>query len=299
VGYSVVTTVLSAAASYDLTDLATAKDELSIATADTSHDTWLGRAITQVSKAIATHTKRVFAPEYVQDVFDVQQDPYPYQTPGGFAQLELTRWPVLAVVSVVQTLAPGTTQTLVEGTDFRTDPATGRLLRLNLFTGVGTTWEAVPVTVTYSAGFGALVQEPHTVPASAPYTVTVADAGTFSCAQSVSYASGTALTLVAASPAQGQYSVADGVYTFNAGDEGQSLTFVYATLGIPEDLIEIVLRLITARYWAKDRDPALVQQDTPGVGTQRWWFGGAPGQKGPFPPDVEAFLDSYRMPVVA
>lgn len=302
--YSVVTTVLSSAVSYNLTDLPTVKDELSIGSSDTSNDTWLTRAIAQVSKSIARHTKRVFAPEYVQDVFDVQQDPYPYQTPGGFAQLELTRWPVLAVTSVVQTLTPGSlavgaTQTLTQDKDFRLDPATGRLLRLSPFTGVGTTWEALPVTVQYTAGYGALVQETDTVPAASPHQVTVSQASAFSCSQSVSYANSTALTPVASNPAQGQYSVAAGVYTFNAADAGQALTFAYATVAIPDDLVEICLELITGRYKAKDRDPALIQQDTPGVGTQRWWCGGSPGQKGEFPPDIEAALDEYRVPTVA
>lgn len=297
-GYSVVTTVLASAASYSLTDLPTVKDELALDSADTSDDTWLTRAIGQVSKAISTYTKRTFAPEYVQDVFDVQQDAYPYQTPGGFPQLELSRWPVLAVTSVVQTTALNATQTLNAGTDFRLDPDTGRLLRLNPFTGVGTAWEALPVTVQYTAGYGALVAETHTVPGS-PYQVTVSQAAEFSCSQSVSYASGTALTLVAANPAQGQYSVAAGVYTFNAADAGQSLAFAYATVSIPADLVEICLRLITGRYKAKDRDPALIQQDQPGLGSKRYWFGGAPGQKGPFPPDIAGLLDEYRVPTVA
>jgi hypothetical protein len=294
--YAVVTTVLSAAASYDLTDLATVKDELSLT--DTLADAWLSRGISQVSASISNYTKRVFAPEYVQDVFDIQQDPYPYQTPGGFAELQLTRWPVLAVISVVQTLAAGSTQTLVQNTDFRADPATGRLLRLNPFTGVATTWEAYPLTVLYTAGFGALVTESHVVPAS-PYQVTVSQSAAFSCAQSVSYASGTAFSAVAANPAQGQYAVANGVFTFNPADTGQTLSFVYATSAIPFDIIDVCLQLITGRFQARGRDPALIQRDTPGVGTERFWFGGEPGQRGPFPPDLQGILDSYRTPTVA
>jgi len=298
VAFSLVTTVLAAAATYDLTDITTARNELGINGTDAQYDVWLKRAITQVSRAIATDTNRVFAPETVQDAFGIQQDPYPYQKPGGAAVLQLSRWPVLAVSSVTQTTAPGTTQALIEGADFRVDAATGRLLRLNSFTGAVTTWEPLSVTVIYSGGYGAAVSESHTVGGS-PYQVTVADAASFSCDQSVAYANGTALARVAASPSHGQYSVAAGVYTFNAADSGQTLSFAYATLGIPDDLVEVALRLITARFKAKDRDPALIQQDTPGVGTQRWWFGGAPGQKGPFPPDIAGFLDNYRMPVIA
>jgi hypothetical protein len=301
VGYSVVTTVLSQAASYDMTDLASVRLELSFKTADSSNDAWLAQmAIPQVSRAIMRHCKRPFAPEQVQDAFDIEQDPYPSQTPGGFANLQLSRWPVLSVSSVVQTLAIATSQTLVEGVDFRVDAETGQLLRLNPFTGVGSLWEAIPVTVVYAAGYGALVAEARTVPAT-PFQITVAEASTFSCDLGVTYASGTSLTRVTATPAAGQYSVdlTTATYTFNVADVGQALDFSYATKALPDDLVEIVLRLITARFKGKNRDPNLIQQDTPGVGSQRWWFGGAPGQKGAFAPDIEAALEDYRVPTLA
>jgi hypothetical protein len=83
---------------------------------------------------VRVHCNRVFVPELVRDQFDIQQDPYPYQTPGGFAQLQLSRWPVIGGVSVVQTLASGaspSTQLLIEGKDYRLDAAAGQLLRLN------------------------------------------------------------------------------------------------------------------------------------------------------------------------
>lgn len=297
-GFSVATTVLAAAASHDLTDLATAKDELALSSTNTSSDNWIGRAISQVSKGIETYTKRVFAPELVRDSFDIEQDPYPYQTPGGFAQLNLTRWPVIAVQSVAQVLAPGTTQALTQDVDFKVNAATGQLLRLNPYTGVGTAWEAMPVTVTYAGGFGAATSESAAVPASSPYTVTVSGSDTFSCDLAVSQADGTTLTRVSGAPASGEYSVAAGVYTFSAADAGAVLTIDYATLDVPVDLVECCLRLINGRYRAKDRDPALIQRETPGVGMERWWFGGAPGQEGPFPPDIAGMLESYRMPVV-
>jgi hypothetical protein len=299
VAYSIVSTVLSAAASYDLVTLEEAKTELSIDDADTADDAWLSQAITQVSKSIARYAKRTFPPEQLQDVFDIQQDPYPYQTPGGFPQLELSRWPVLSIGSVAQTVALGTVQALTQDVDYRLDAETGRLLRLNPFTGVGSTWEAIPVAVTYAAGYGALVQGAAAVPDSSPYQVSFAQAAAYAITQSVSYVSGAPLAQVAASPAMGQFSVAAGVYSFNAADAGQDMAFTYAVTDIPEDLVEICLRLITSRYRGKDRDPALVQQETPGVGLQRWWFGGAPGQKGPFPPDIQAALDDYRVPTVA
>lgn len=68
----VVTTVLATAKTYDLTDLATVKDELALT--DTSKDAWLARALTQVSRSMMSATNRVFAPEYVQDVFDIPSE---------------------------------------------------------------------------------------------------------------------------------------------------------------------------------------------------------------------------------
>ena len=293
--FSAISTVISATASYDLTDLASAKVELSISSS--TDDTWIAQSVTQVSRAIVTETKRMFVPEVVQDAFTYGRHLGAHRH-LDFSMLQLSRWPVINVISVVQTSSNGTTTTLTEGTDFRVDASTGELLRLDPYSGHRAVWSTEPTTVIYMAGFGALVTESHAVPVS-PYQVTVAQSASFSCDQAVKYASGTALTRVSSSPSAGQYSVAAGVYTFATADVGQSLSFAYGTKVIPDDLKEICLRLITARYRSKDRDPALVQMETPGVGMQRWWFGGAPGQKGSFPPDIAAALEPYCMPVLA
>lgn len=218
------TTVLTAASSYDLTDLATVKDELGLPVTDVSNDAFLGRAITQVSSIIANYCNRVFPVETVQDVIDIEQDPYPYQTPGGFAAVQLSRFPVVSVTSVAQTVSAGVTQALTEDTDFRVDNERGWLIRLSPFTGVAVKWEALPVTVTYSAGYAA----------------------------------------------------------------------------IPDDLAACCLRVITARFKQRGRDPNLVSQTQGQLGEQRYWVGTMPGQNGPFPPDIQALLDgTYRVPVTA
>ena len=292
--FSVTTSIVSAAVNYDLTDLYTAKNELCISSP--ANDVWLGQAISQVSRSIASYVKRVLVPEVVQDQFDIQLQ-RPSSSLRGDEELQLTRWPVLSVVSVVQKLSDGSALTLVEGTDYRVNTATGTLLRLNS-SGFGSVWEVLPVTVTYMAGYGTKVLEVAVVPAS-PYKVTVAQSAAFSCDQSVSYANGNKLVQVAASPATGQYSITAGVYTFAAADTGQSLTIVYGVKNAPADLVEACLRLVNARFRSKDRDPSLVQQETPGVGVQRWWVGGTPGQHSPFAPDIEHILDPYIMPVMA
>ena len=293
-GFSAITTVISAAANNDLTDLVTTKNELGKTMP--CDDAWLTKAITQVSRAIRSYIKRVLVPEVVQDQFDYRTQPSQNCGTTRMAELQLTRWPILGIVSVSQLQSNATTLALIEGTDFRVNYETGALLRLNS-SGYSTLWESLPITVIYMAGYGAKVTETQTVPAT-PYKVTVAQSAAFSCDQSVSYASGVKLARVSATPAAGQYSVAAGVYTFAAADAAQSLTFVYGAKSLPEDLVEVCLRLINARYRAKDRDPALVQMETPGVGIQRFWVGRTPGQSSAFPPDIEHMLDTYLMPVV-
>jgi hypothetical protein len=290
-----ITTVVSAATSRDMTDVETAKTELGITLP--TNDAWISKAISQISRAIQTYIKRTLVPEVVQDVFDFQSQPQRHRRSLGLPELQLTRWPVLSVVSASQLQSDGTMLALLEGTDFRVNYETGTLLRLNT-SGYSAFWETLPLTVVYMAGYGAKATEVQAVPA-APYKVTVAQSAAFSCDQSVIYPSGTKLTRVSGSPTVGQYSVAAGIYMFAAADGGQSLTFAYGTKGLPDDLVEVCLRLINARYRAKDRDPALVQIETPGVGTQRFWVGRTPGQSSAFPPDIEHMLDEYLMPVVA
>ena len=69
-----------------------------------------------------------------------------------------------------------------------------------------------------------------TVPASGPYTVTptVPNSGTWVQDLGVQYStSGIVLVPVPSAPAAGQYSVAAGVYTFNAADKSLGLTINY------------------------------------------------------------------------
>lgn len=84
--------------------------------------------------------------------------------------------------------------------------------------------------------------EAGTVPASTPYTITVANSATWTGDQGVVYAAtGVPLTPVASNPTQGQYSVANGVYTFAAADTGAAVQITYtytdatagATLAVP------------------------------------------------------------------
>ena len=76
----------------------------------------------------------------------------------------------------------------------------------------------------------AVIDSPALVPATGPFTVTIAppDSGVFSNNLGVTSAlTGIALTRVATAPATGQYSLAGGVYTFAAADTGKAVLISY------------------------------------------------------------------------
>lgn len=293
-----VTTVLAGAASPALTDLATAKDELNLQASNTDHDRFITNAIARASQLIANYCNRVLVPEQVQDLIDVARPGFPWNPGKGYPQIRLSRWPVIGLASVTQTLEGGSTQALVQDTDFRLDAVNGLLMRIDPSSKSGLPWESRPTTVRYTAGYGTLVIETTTVPAT-PYKVTVQQAAAFGCDHVVTYANGMALSRVSSAPSLGQYSVAGGVYTFAAADAGTSVRIAYAVPDVPDDLADMCLRLVVARFKARGRDPMLMQRDTPDVGSERFWVGGTVGQDGPFTPEIVAALDTYRVPVLA
>lgn len=73
--------------------------------------------------------------------------------------------------------------------------------------------------------------------------------------------------------------------------------FAPGTDSPPPDLEMAVLRMVTARFKARGRDPFLKSQGEPGIGQEQYWIGALPGQTGPFPPDIAAVLEKYRVPL--
>ncbi len=300
-----ISTVVAPVSSHDLTTLAAVKAELAIPTTDTSNDSFLSPAITQSSAVIAGYCGRIFQVEALQDLFYVRRGAFPWRPAPQPDPLQLARWPVTVVTSAVQTLSDGTTTTLVQGTDFTLDAARGWLYRLDSQGRISWSWEPQVLTVQYSAGYTKQIAgETATVPSNpGPYTATVANASSFAVDLGVTYASsGAALTKVSSAPAAGQYSVntVTGVYTFAAADAGAAVKIGYSYAAIPDDVASAALRLVTSRYRSKGRDPALRSEMLPQEGSRQWWVGPMPGQGGsPFPPDIEAILDPYRVPGVA
>ncbi|WP_316234660.1 phage head-tail connector protein [Bradyrhizobium sp. SZCCHNR1020] len=142
---NVITTVTKAADSYDLTTLAAVKGELEIDV--NSKDAVLEQYIGEASTAIAQYCNQPLVAETVQDVIYPARDPQLQVLTGRLAELQLSRWPVIEVVSIVENAV-----TLVEGVDFIVDPKLGKLYRLGT-DGRIRQWSAWPKTVQFRAGF--------------------------------------------------------------------------------------------------------------------------------------------------
>jgi hypothetical protein len=304
VANEVVTTVQAAAASYNLTDLPTVKDELSIDATDTTSDAFLGRGITQTSEAMAQYCNRVFVVEALTDTFYFNwRSPRRRDFKESDDAIQLTRWPVAAVLSVTITDAPGDTPTaLVAGVDYVLDAKNGQLIKLDPTDEVLSRWQDVTVVVSYLAGYGGAPTETYTIPGS-PYTQAVSQSAAFSVDAGVVYtATGLPLTKIASgTPAAGQYSVntTNGTYAFAAADAGKQVSITYGFNAIPGDLVDAVLRMVTQRFKARGRDPMLMESEQPGPqGRQRFWVSN--NATGSLPPEITGLLDgTYRVPVAS
>lgn len=308
------TAVVSAAPSYDLVDLSVVRSELKIDESDTSNDVWLARGITQVSKSIARYASRVFPVEQVTDTIYVDRAPEARSIPGHAVTLQLSRWPVLSVSSVLALTSPLTTTAYVSGTDYLLKADVGQLIRLHASTGIASRWKVPQVTVSYVAGYGAIVTENFTI-AGSPFQYTVKNAldadgdfEIFSIDLGVTFVSGGAA--LTAEPfgttlVSGQYisengsgSTTAGRYTFASADTGKQVAITYAYNQIPDDLVDAVLKAMTQRFKGRDRDPLQISQTQPGIGDQRWLVAGGKGNDQPFTSEIMALIDPYRVPVV-
>lgn len=284
-------TVTAAAASYDLTDLATVKDELEIS--GTGKDAFLTRAIGQASAAIASYCNRVFPPERLSETFHLLDDDSNFNLDGAIGPLQLSRFPAIVVRSVTENDVA-----LVEGTDYLVDYEKAQLHRLSAQSLQRVVrWACSPIAVAYDAGYGAALTESGTVPAT-PFKITVTKAAAFAFDESVTRNDGTVFVKVGGAPAAGQYSVAAGVYTFNTANAGDVLAIRYVYTAIPYDLVTATLKAVTARFGSRGRDPFKIAHSEPGIGEDRYWIGNLPNQDGAFTPEIQGLIDPYREPAL-
>jgi hypothetical protein len=294
-----VSTVLVAATAtppagpYDLTDLATVHDELSIPTNVTTDDGFLQRAITQASTAICSYCNRVFAVEAVQDLCYIQQDPYPFQLPGGLNPLQLTRWPLVdsAVVAFAgnthgSTTVDGIASTagLVEGTlVFADDGSLPAGCTIATVAANSITLSAAATSSVTGQSFITGLQVVQTLSVGEPQTLVYGTDFT------IDELHGWLLRLNPFTGVTQKWEAEPVAVQYQAG---------YAT--VPADVIDATLRLVTQRVKSRGRDPVLVEQTQPGaLGTQRFWVGNLPGQNSAFAPEILSLLQPYRVPVTA
>lgn len=131
-------TIITPATTFDLTVLATVKQELGITV--TTYDDQLTRLIHEASIACATYCDCVFALEEVSETFWLN---------CAMDELRLARRPVTTITSVVESGV-----TLTAGTDYAFDPATGSLFRLD-GNDNRSAWTG-KVVVQYSGGYALL-----------------------------------------------------------------------------------------------------------------------------------------------
>jgi hypothetical protein len=111
------------------------------------------------------------------------------------------------------------------------------------------------IQISYTAGFVAqtIIGELDTIPASAPYTITV---GSVASGQSwltdggVSFfIGGTLLTPVLIAPTAGQYYVqGNGAYLFAATDTGKQVLINYTAVGTPADIILAINQMVALNF---------------------------------------------------
>jgi hypothetical protein len=217
-----------------------------------SDDALLARLITDVSGAIAAYLGRA---SLTPRAFVERRDG------DGRARLYLRRYPALAISSLViddraVVAAPGPAAGAARTTGYLLEPwdglPPGRPQALDLF-GASYRPGRQNVVVGYSAGYAvtgesaAVPGEPgpyYNVTAAAPFGPWASDSG-------VVYAGGAALTAVTGSPAQGQYNVSGGVYSFAAADAGATVELSYGF--IPAAINNACIEWVAERYRYRTR----------------------------------------------
>ncbi len=228
----------------DLVSLAQLKAHLGVQSS--GDDILLASMISQISRAICTYLNRPFVwPRDVQDMFDG----------NGRPKIQLRHWPVVSVtsVSIDGRIVPRATSEFSAGWTIEAgdDEPPGAMQMLMLRGGIFSRgWQNV--SIAYRAGYQ-ISNEACVAPGGAPSYVIAAQAyGGYACDCGVTYANGSALINVAASPAQGQYALdGAGGYLFSAADAGQNLLLNYGY--VPQDLASCALEWAADRYRYRER----------------------------------------------
>lgn len=232
----------------DLTSLASVKSWLGVTL--TTDDAMLTRLITAASRYILNYIGR---PSLLPAIYTDSYDGV------GQRAILLRQWPVIAVNSLsidgnaiqaatsLNPFGPWSPGYVLDPSDV--EPA-GSMQKISL-RGTGFWCGRQNISVSYVAGYQ-VTGEAAAVPSVGPYTVqALAPFGDWGSDRGVTYAAGGAITAVQGAPAQGQYQVASGIYTFCAADAGQAVALSYGY--VPADLAEACMEIVAERYRYRDR----------------------------------------------
>ena len=236
------------ASPFDLISLSDLKSWLGVS--GTEDDTLLAQLITQISRTTLSFIDRAtILPRLYTETYDGRND----------VSLMLRQWPVTGVLScLVDGLripaAPPLTVAAPAQAGYVLDTSAieppGSMQRLSL-RGFLYTCGIQNVTVSYSAGYQ-IANENAVVPMSPPYSVSaLGPYGNWASDVSVAYTNGQLLQSAQEVLAAGQYSAANGTYTFSAADAGAAILLTYGY--IPSDLASCCMEWTAERYAYRSR----------------------------------------------
>ena len=303
----VITALMSPPTSTNLTTLEHVKDDLDIA--DSSNDARLSRYVAEESANIARHCNRVFGLATWQDEFRPQRGVWGEGVRSANNPLKLTKWPV----------ATGAIE--FSGNTHANKLIDGIASTAGLVIGMPVFGDSIPVGATIAAVM------PYGILLSLAATATVSSASLVAGLSITEMVAGNSKTLIPLT----DFEVDAG--SLLPGDEGASTVYRLNELGnpktwpparitviyqagyvlpgqdvdcsatgaktLPADLESACIRIVVGRYLARGRDPMQRSREQPGIGRDEWWVGAVPGQTGPYPNEIMAILDRYRVPVVA
>src|SRR5579862_921097 len=207
---------------------------------DTNSDAVLASLITRTSRQILSYLRRpTVLPHTLNEIRDGT----------GGTSLVLREWPVLSVTSLVVCGRAVPPMLSFATAGFTSEPWNGvppgraQMLALG---GYVFEQDLQNVSIAYRAGYQ-ISAEAQAV-ANGAVTV-IAPYGNWACDGGVTYANGSPLVQVSGAPAVGQYQLtpdAPGSYSFNAGDNGQTVLVTYGY--VPADLADATIELVAERF---------------------------------------------------
>lgn len=223
--------------------LADVKSWLGLSTND--DDAFLTTLISQISDAILNYCSRPLF--YKASYSEIRNG-------NGQPTMALRNYPVLAISGL--TISGSSISAATSGTALGYVLApwdgsnAGSIQQLSL-RGYRYTKDYGNVTIDYTAGY-AIANEAHTIPGSIAYTITVDETyGQWAQDDGVVSAAGVVFTKVTGSPSAGQYSVTNGVYTFNAANASTAMLISYSYT--PAAITEACIEWVGERYSYKQR----------------------------------------------